>query len=247
MEKYNNPFLDAGHSLLETNKTVPASLILVDSNSNVTKFNQYLKDFTALEAFIPLLAVGYLIFKRYFLSKAPSLLEIIKKTSQKDTAINQALLDLRTGSFADAVVLGLFHNTSVYGLNYHLLKMTVLHESINKPSDSRIGRIKNVPLAHIVYELEDGRNKNWKYIVNVSDSQLPERCRIYLNSVDVSTRVNYALVYKDTPIAILGFIYKQEQTDVFSTIEQFEEVLKQRLSHPINYYLDRIINEIVKM
>jgi hypothetical protein len=205
--------------------------------------NNYLEFFSHIDIFIAFIIY---IARQTRIPKVLDIMTLINKNHIKDSIINKTLNLLREASNADRVVIGLFHNTSIYGFNYHVLKMTVFHESLKYPELSLKKVIKEIPLSYLADELVLYKNTNNsnRLLFNIKDPSIKSGCRIHLNNINVSTIVNYLLVYNNTPVGILSFQFQTEQS--YLSILEFESFINNNLYKTIDYHVDILVKNIIK-
>jgi len=210
-------------------------------------FNNYLEYISYLDTLLIFLAFCFYFVRKYLSNEnTPNIIELIRLNQSKDKGISSILNDLRSACKADRVVVGLFHNTSVYGFNYHMLKMSVFHESLCDESQSLKKSVKDIPLSYISDELLLYEQNNNRLMFHISDPTIKYKCGQHLNRINVGTIINYLLVYNDTPIGILSFQYTFDQSSNFNSINSFEAILNSNVYKSIDYYLDNITSLIVK-
>ena len=167
-------------------------------------------------------------------------LKVIKDTLSRDSVIQKELDDIRKSVNAERVVLGLVHNTSVYAIKYHLLKLSVLHESLKEGVPSLKKVVKDVPLGIMQSELAMYNDQGELYAS--IDQKLHQDCHLHLNNINVHTLINFVLTYKSYPIGIISVQFEKEPT--FKNTENFKLCLNQ-VGHDIINSKLTIINQLI--
>ena len=208
---------------------------------------KYYTDLITQIDFVVTILIGLLIWLwREISNRTPGIVSLININYKKDQAINSSLKDLRMASDADRVVIGIFHNSQKYAFDYHLLKMSVFHESLKDNSFSVKKIIRDIPLSYISEELALYKLNNNKLLFNISNPNMKPGCKLHLNSINIETICNYLLEYKRTPIGILSFQYKTDQSSKYGSISEFEKFLNANIYKDIDYYISVIVNNVVR-
>lgn len=168
---------------------------------------------------------------------------VLVTTQKTDKHINNILFKLRLATQADRCVLGLFHNTNLYGYNYHLLKLSVFHESLKEGTESVKQKVKDIPLSYLSEEFALYEENDNKFIRSTDDKGLRQGCREHLNNIGIETVVNYLLVSDQVPFGILSLQFKKLQSVTFETIDAD---LERMYKHDMKYFHEELAKCIMK-
>jgi hypothetical protein len=130
-------------------------------------------------------------------------LRVIRTTLAKDAKILKILSKVRKSSKADRVVLGLIHNSSIYSANYHLLKLSVLHESLGEGVISIKSIAKDIPLAmlNVTFDLDArGLDQSFSFRCEDHDSDT----NLHFVKFEIYGMYNFLLRYQSVPIGLLS-------------------------------------------
>lgn len=209
-----------------------------------TKVEQVRSYVEAIDMF--LFFVALIVFMGKVLNFDPhaNLRQIILLTRNKDRKIKTILDELRFVSKADRVVLALIHNSGLFGFNYHLLKISVLHESLSENVGSLKSKVKDIPLSFLEEEFKLYEEDDTKSFLKTVNEDLKEGCRRHLNVIEVEQVINFLLVYRKTPVGVLAFQYKNKSD--FETKQQFIDFMKKKTGKDISFYADKLVDIIEK-
>lgn len=201
-----------------------------------------LSQIDTLASFVLVIALIGTAIYRQTISKTDKVIKSIRTTLTKDKQLANILTELREATDADRVVLGLIHNTSIYAINYHLLKISVLHESL-KPGIPTLKKIvRDIPLALLTEELHSYNEHNELFATLGSNNcKLKEGCQLHLASINAHTICNFKLIYRQVPIGILSF-----QFNATTSINSMADLHKKLKQNGINLDLAKlkIINDL---
>ena len=221
---------------------------LVEVNSNAVNINisttilRYVVLFDSAVLFIIFLIT--LVKSSFNHYNSINMKNVLRTTRSTDRKINTILFKLRMATKADRVVLGLFHNTNLYGYNYHLLKMSVFHESLNDTAISIKQKVKDIPLSYLGEEFSEYEKNDNKFIATISNNLLASGCRAHLESIKVKTIVNYLMHSDNIPFGILSLQFTEENSAL--TLGDVENSIRNMYGQPITYFHNDIIKSIMK-
>lgn len=226
----------------ETQITVPSHSHHIHTPETGTSLLRYITLFDSVILFFIFLIV--LWNSRVRKINNVNMHNVLATTQKTDKNINNILFKIRLATKSDRCVLGLFHNTNLYGYNYHLLKLSVFHESLKDRTESVKQKVKDIPLSYLSEEFAKYEENDNKFIASADDKTLKDACRAHLANIGVRTIVNYLMEHDGIPFGILSLQYTNVQPGL--CFEDLDSHMLNMYNHKMKYFHDELAKCIMK-